>query len=86
MSLPKELLDVLVCPETHEKLGVASAGLVTRVNEAIRAGTLRNRAGRPVTQPIEAGLVRADGKVLYRVDEEIPNLLPDEAIPLDGVE
>ena len=44
--------------------------------------TLRNRTGQPVTENIEGGLVREDGKFLYPVRNSIPVMLIDEAIPL----
>ncbi|MEZ4463306.1 MAG: hypothetical protein R3F60_08635 [bacterium] len=77
------LLDLLVCPETREKLGLADAELVAKVNAAITAGSLKNRRGAPVKGPIDGGLVRPDRKVLYPVQDDIPNLLVDDAIPLD---
>ncbi len=79
----KELLDILVCPESRTRLQVADEELLGRVNAAISAGTLVNRAGQTVTQACDGGLVREDGQVLYPVVEEIPILLVDEGIPLD---
>jgi uncharacterized protein YbaR (Trm112 family) len=35
-----------------------------------------------VTAEIAEGLVRADGKYLYIVDNDVPVMLIDEAIPL----
>jgi uncharacterized protein YbaR (Trm112 family) len=37
-----------------------------------------------VTEEVKEGLVRADGKVLYPVRDDIPIMLVDEAIPLEG--
>jgi uncharacterized protein YbaR (Trm112 family) len=85
MALDRDLLDLLICPETREKLGLAGPALLEKVNEAIQAGKLRNRAGRAVGTPLEAGLVRPDGKVLYPVYDGIPNLLLDEAISIEEV-
>jgi uncharacterized protein YbaR (Trm112 family) len=82
--IAKELLDVLVCPDTREKLGLASDAVLAKLNEAIAAGKVRNRGGRAVGEPLEAGLVRPDGKMLFPVHDGIPNLLPDEGIALDG--
>ena len=48
----------------------------------MEAGTLTNRAGEPVRERLDGGLVRADGKVLYPIREDIPVMLVDEAIPL----
>lgn len=65
--IPADLLKILRCPETRQTLELASAELLARVN-----------AGRAET--IAAGLVRADGKLLYPIRENIPVLLVEEAI------
>jgi uncharacterized protein YbaR (Trm112 family) len=45
---------------------------------------VRNRAGRAVTETLDGGLLRADGKFLYPIRQDIPVMLVDEAILLDG--
>ena len=80
--IDQDLLDILACPETKEVVRLASDSEVASLNESIRAGNLVNRGGEKVTVPIEGGLVRADGKYLYPIREEIPIMLIDEAIPL----
>ena len=49
---------------------------------ARRGGDCSDRAGHLVEEPISAGLVRADGELLYPVGDGIPVLLLDEALPL----
>lgn len=83
--LDPELLRILVCPETKEPVHLARPELLERVNRAIDAGTLSNRSGERVTGKIEAGLVREDGRVLYEVKDDIPVMLIDESIILDGL-
>ncbi len=78
-----ELLEILVCPETHQPVRLAGAELLDRLNQAIRSGDVTNRGGDEVTDPVEEGLVREDDKILYPVREEIPIMLIDEAIELD---
>lgn len=82
MALHPELLKILVCPEDHSPLNEADAQLVERVNAQIAANSLKNRAGKPVSERIDGGLVRADGKYLYPVRQDIPVMLIDEALPL----
>ncbi len=78
-----ELLEILVCPETHQPVRPADRELLDRLNQAIQSGGLTNRGGNEVADPVEDGLVREDDKILYPVREEIPIMLIDEAIELD---
>ena len=82
MPLSPELLEILVCPETLQPLSEAGPELLAQLNGEVEAGRLRNRGGEPVKAAIQAGLVREDGKVLYRVDDDIPVMLVDESIEL----
>ncbi len=81
----RELLDLLVCPETRQPLHVAEAALLQRLNAAISAGRVSNRGGRSITDPIAEGLVREDGLLLYPVRDDIPIMLIDEALDLEGI-
>lgn len=77
-----ELLKVIWCPETRQRLQLAEAALIARLNQQIAAGTLKNRAGQAVSMPLDGGLVRADGRILFPVRRNIPVLLASEAIEL----
>ncbi|HED63970.1 MAG TPA: hypothetical protein ENJ09_00280 [Planctomycetes bacterium] len=77
-----ELLSILVCPESHQPLRAATDEEVSGVNERIAAGTQKNVAGNQVAQPIDGGLVREDGKILYAIRDDIPVLLVEEGLPL----
>lgn len=83
-AVDKALLDLLYCPETREKLSLAPPALVEKLNAGIEAGTLKTRAGAPVKDRLDAALVRPDGKFAYGVVDDIPNLILDEAIPLEA--
>jgi uncharacterized protein YbaR (Trm112 family) len=83
--MDKELLDMLCCPETKEDVSLAEGGLIESLNRKIEAGQLKNRGGEVVKEKLESGLIRADRKVLYPVREDIPIMLIDEAIPLEGL-
>lgn len=78
-----ELLKILCCPETHQALELANPSLMEKINQQVGSGRLKNRAGQPVTEKIEGGLVREDEKFLYPIRQNIPVLLVDEAIPLE---
>ena len=79
-----ELLKIMCCPETHQELRVAEAAVIEKLNGEVAAGTLKNRAGKPVQEKIDGGLIRADGKYLYPIRRNIPVMLVDEGIPLAG--
>ena len=80
-----KLLEILVCPETKQPVRTADADLLSRVNAAVSQGSLNNRGGATVEEAVAEGLVREDGAVLYPVRDDIPVMLLDEAIPLEGL-
>lgn len=80
-----ELLKILCCPETHQPLTIADEQTVNKINELITSGKLKNRSGNVVTEKIDGGLVRSDGKYLYPVRNGIPIMLIDDAIALESV-
>jgi len=85
MAIDEELVKILACPDTKEPVALAPAALVERVNERIRSGALENAGGRKVTEPIDAGLLRSDGKILYPVRDDIPVMLVEEGIPVENL-
>ena len=80
--IDEKLLEILVCPETKEPVQPADQKLVDGINTAIAKGELKSRNGEPVSEAIDGGLVRRDGKFLYPIRDEIPIMLIEEAIPL----
>ena len=79
-----ELLKILCCPETHQELRLAEPAVIEKLNGQIAAGTLSNRAGQPVKEKIDGGLIRADGKLLYPIRRNLPVMLVHEGILLAG--
>lgn len=77
-----ELLEILACPVTHQPLAMAEAELVAALNAAIDSGGLKGVGGALVEGPLDGGLVREDGAVVYPIRDRIPVLLVDEGIAL----
>ena len=78
------LLAILCCPETKQDVALAPDELVHKLNGDIERGQLRNRGKQLVKEKIDGGLLRADKKLLYPVRDNIPVMLIDEGIPLEG--
>ena len=83
--MDQELLDMLCCPETKEDVSLADAALIATLNRKVEAGGLANRGGEIVKEKMDSGLIRADKRYLYPIREDIPLMLIDEAIPLEGL-
>ena len=84
MPLDKELLEILVCPDTKEPVAMAGAGVLERLNAAIAEGRATNLGGEAVAAPVAEGLLREDGRILYPIREGIPIMLIDESIDVSG--
>ncbi len=84
VTIDPGLLAILCCPETKQDVSLAPDALIEKVNAAIARGDVLNHGKRAVKDRLDGGLLRADRKVLYPIREDIPVMLIDEAIPMDG--
>jgi uncharacterized protein YbaR (Trm112 family) len=78
----QDLIKILCCPETKQKVEYADRDVIREINRKIAAKQLKNRGGALLTEKIEAGLVREDKKYLYPIKSDIPIMLINEAIEL----
>jgi len=85
VQIDKDLLAILCCPETKLDVSLADEVLITKLNDAVSRGVLKNRAQKPVTELLDGGLIRADRNILYPIREDIPVMLIEEGIPLNGI-
>ena len=77
-----ELLGMLRCPDSRQRLKRADSDLVAKVNRRIAAGQVRNRMGQSLARTVEGLLVRADDRLAYPIIDDIPILLIEEAMDL----
>jgi uncharacterized protein YbaR (Trm112 family) len=77
-----DLLEILACPEDKTPVRLMDDAALSALNDRIRKGGVKSRGGQPVTDLLQAALVREDGKYAYAVRDDIPIMLVEEAIPL----
>jgi uncharacterized protein YbaR (Trm112 family) len=80
--LDPQLLSILCCPETHQPLAMAATEQVASLNEKIKSGVLKNRAGEIVRDPIDGALIREDRKAAYLIRKDVPVMLIDQAVAI----
>lgn len=78
--MDKRLLDILCCPVSKTPLRPLSRVELEALNGAIGAGKVATVAGVAVTGRVAEALVTTDRKVIYRIDDGIPVMLPEEGI------
>ena len=80
MAIDRRLLDILCCPVSRRPLKPLRREQLAWVNQHIAAGGALTVDGRALEAPLGDGLVTDDGQVIYRVEDDIPVLLPEEGI------
>jgi uncharacterized protein YbaR (Trm112 family) len=78
--MDKRLLDILCCPVSKTPVRPLSHGELDALNAAVAAGAVQTVAGKPVGARIGEALITTDRKVIYRVEDGIPVMLPEEGI------
>lgn len=78
--MDKRLLDILCCPVSKTPVRPATRAELDAANRAIGAGGLQTVGGAAITHRIDEALITVDGKVIYRVEDGIPVMLPEEGI------
>lgn len=86
MNIDSDLLAILCCPETKQKVSLADDALIETLNSALAHGQLKNKGNRPVSGPIDGGLIREDRSILYPIRDNIPVMLIEEGIPLGQIQ
>jgi uncharacterized protein YbaR (Trm112 family) len=82
--IKESLLEVLCCPESRQKVEIASQEIIDEVNQRIESGEAKDKEGKTISEIIEVGLIRTDGRILYPIRDGIPIMLINEGIVLKG--
>ena len=83
----EKMLDALKCPENSSALRLANGKDLSAINGRISAGKMKTWMDEPVEKTADALLIRADGKIAYRFEDQlpnVPNLKIDDALVLDA--
>ena len=83
MSIDSKLLEILVCPITKVSVQVLGKRKLAALNRAIAEGGVKHLGGEVVRTPLDEALVTSDGRTVYGVEEGIPVMLEDLAIPTE---
>ena len=83
--MDRKLLDILACPATRQPLALLESRGLESLNRAIADGAIRRHDGTPQAGAVRQALVTRDRKIVYRIDDGIPVLLVEEAIPTGQV-
>ena len=82
-KVDSELVKILVCPANRVRVSLVGREIVDRLNQAIAEERILKVDGDLVSEPLQDGLLREDGKILYPVRDAIPVMLIGEGILMD---
>lgn len=79
-AIDRKLLDIICCPVSKIPLVPLTLTQMAALNKEISAGKALNVDAQIVSGVLNAGLLTTDGKIIYRIEDGIPVLLPEEGI------
>ena len=78
--MDKRLLDILCCPATKVPVRPMGKAEIDSLNRSIASGGVQTVEHLAVSNALQSGLITTDGKLIYRIDDDIPVMLANEAI------
>jgi uncharacterized protein YbaR (Trm112 family) len=78
--MDKRLLDILCCPATKVPVRPLGKGELDSLNRSITSGGVQTVDHSAVSNALQSGLITTDGKLIYRIEDDIPVMLANEAI------
>ena len=85
MPIDPKLLDILVCPITKLPVVPLDSTSLSRLNHFIKSGGVTFQNGELIEEPLEEALITNNKKTIYRIDQNIPVMLEDQAIFTDQI-
>ena len=80
--ISKELIAILVCPETKQPLQLAQPAELAEINNRIRGLAIERRGGGKLEVELTGALLREDGKYAYPIHDGIPVMLIEESFEM----
>jgi uncharacterized protein YbaR (Trm112 family) len=71
VPIPKDVLEILVCPVTMQPLQLLSDEQLSKLNAKIAHGGVQNAGGAKVETALDEGLITTDAKTIYRASPPI---------------
>ncbi|AAF85470.1 Trm112 family protein [Xylella fastidiosa] len=78
--MDRKLLHLLCSPDTRQPLSLLESKGLEALNKAIASGTVQRADGSIQNQSLHEALITRDRKQVFRIEDSIPVLLPEEAI------
>ena len=83
--MDQNLLNIICCPVTREKLSIATSKQLEFINSEIAKSNLTKLDGSIAEKPQSKALINATKTLLYPIEEDIPILLEGKAIEIKGM-
>ncbi|MDH5716421.1 MAG: hypothetical protein OEZ22_02150 [Spirochaetia bacterium] len=80
--MDNELLKILVCPLTKNKLEKASKSIIDKLNAEISLKKIKDISGELITESLTDGLFEPKNKVFYIIKDDIPILIYENGIKI----
>ena len=80
MPVEGKLLEILCCPVSKTPLIVLAQQKLDKLNAAIESGDVLYVDGKKVSALLQEALITEDGKVIYKVQDDIPIMLEEKGI------
>jgi uncharacterized protein YbaR (Trm112 family) len=86
MPIDSQYLETLYCPITKSRLELLNRDQLNVLNELIHNKQALFIDGAMIEDELQEALVTIDHRMIYRVVEGIPMMLPERAIPFEQLE